>query len=254
MLLVASLADTKWCKKPEKSLKPWHMGTHLKVLIKSFPMSTNMTGFRWFSKKFCNFVLWTVIAHRRVVFRLLRAYSPPLDWAARPGSCPRAAYPYAAPEFAASWPTFQPPWPNRWRLPWSPMWTGVRLPLRPLLRRLLPAPLRTALTRLVADWACCAVWRWPGSRTAAAVWAGIGASPWCGGAAWSCSDWSGTKASSWESSWEWSCAAEEAVNTHHRKIRLCLLLWGIFIHSCLTHSCLQILIEIVVWITKITLN
>ena len=100
------------------------------------------------------------------------------------------------------------------------MWTGVRLLLRPLLRLLLPAPLRTALTRLVADWACCAVWRWPGSRTAAAVWAGIGASPWCGGAAWSCSDWSGTRASSWESSWEWSCAAEEAGNRHRRKISI----------------------------------
>ena len=31
MLLVAKLTNTKWCKKsPEKWLKPWHMGTHLR--------------------------------------------------------------------------------------------------------------------------------------------------------------------------------------------------------------------------------
>ena len=29
MLLVANVARTKLSKKPEKSLKPWHMGTHL---------------------------------------------------------------------------------------------------------------------------------------------------------------------------------------------------------------------------------
>ena len=44
MLVVANLVNTKWCKKPEKYLKPWHMGTHLRVL-----MNTNMTRFRWFS-------------------------------------------------------------------------------------------------------------------------------------------------------------------------------------------------------------
>ena len=26
------------------------MGTHIRVLGESFPMNTNMTGFRWFSK------------------------------------------------------------------------------------------------------------------------------------------------------------------------------------------------------------
>ena len=45
MLLVTNLANTKWCRKPEKWLKPWHMGTHLRVLSESFPMNTNMTGF-----------------------------------------------------------------------------------------------------------------------------------------------------------------------------------------------------------------
>ena len=49
MLLVANLANTKWCKNSEKWRKPWQMGTHLKVLGESFPMNTNMTGFRWFS-------------------------------------------------------------------------------------------------------------------------------------------------------------------------------------------------------------
>ena len=50
MLPVANLANTKWCKKAEKLRKPWHMGTHLRVLNESFPMNTKMTGFRWFSK------------------------------------------------------------------------------------------------------------------------------------------------------------------------------------------------------------
>ena len=31
------------------------MGTHLRVLSESFPMNTNMTGFRWFSKIFQRF-------------------------------------------------------------------------------------------------------------------------------------------------------------------------------------------------------
>ena len=52
MLLVANLAIIKWCKIPEKWLKPWHMGTHLRVLSESYPMNINMIGFRWFSKVF----------------------------------------------------------------------------------------------------------------------------------------------------------------------------------------------------------
>ena len=52
ILLEANSTNTKECKKPEKSLKLWQMGSHLKVLSESFPMSTNMTGFRWFSKIF----------------------------------------------------------------------------------------------------------------------------------------------------------------------------------------------------------
>ena len=49
-LLVANLANTKWCKNSEKSLKPWQMVTDLRVLIKSFHMNTNLTGFGWFSR------------------------------------------------------------------------------------------------------------------------------------------------------------------------------------------------------------
>ena len=45
MLMVANLEDTKWCKKPEKWLKPWHMGTHMRVLSEGFLMNTNLTGF-----------------------------------------------------------------------------------------------------------------------------------------------------------------------------------------------------------------
>ena len=37
-------------KPPKKVLKPWHMSTHSRVLGKSYPMNTNMTWFRWFSK------------------------------------------------------------------------------------------------------------------------------------------------------------------------------------------------------------
>ena len=54
MLLVPNLANTKWCKNPENLLKPWHMCTHLRVLSESYPMNTNMTGFRWFSKLFAS--------------------------------------------------------------------------------------------------------------------------------------------------------------------------------------------------------
>ena len=39
-------------KKADKSLKPWHMGTHLRVLSESYPINTNMTKFRWFLKIF----------------------------------------------------------------------------------------------------------------------------------------------------------------------------------------------------------
>ena len=34
----------------EDLLNPWQMGTHFTVLSESYPMNTNMTGFRWFSK------------------------------------------------------------------------------------------------------------------------------------------------------------------------------------------------------------
>ena len=54
MLLVTNLANTKWCKKPEKWPKPWQMGTHMKVLGESFPINANMAGFRWFSKIFAS--------------------------------------------------------------------------------------------------------------------------------------------------------------------------------------------------------
>ena len=49
---MANLANIQWRKPPEKWLKPCNMGTHLRVLIKSCPMNSNMTGFRWFSEIF----------------------------------------------------------------------------------------------------------------------------------------------------------------------------------------------------------
>ena len=54
MLLLANLANTKWCKIPWKWLKPWQMGTNLRVLSESYPMDTNMTVFRWFSELFAS--------------------------------------------------------------------------------------------------------------------------------------------------------------------------------------------------------
>ena len=54
MLLVANLAYTKWCQNPEKWPNPWHMGTHLRVRSESYPMNTNMIGFRWLSKIFAS--------------------------------------------------------------------------------------------------------------------------------------------------------------------------------------------------------
>ena len=55
--LVTILANTKWCEKPTKmteTLVHGYMGTHLRALRvrESYPMNTNMTGFRWFSKIF----------------------------------------------------------------------------------------------------------------------------------------------------------------------------------------------------------
>ena len=50
MLLVTYLTNTKICKKLEKWLEPWNMGTHMRVLSESYPMNTNMTGLDGFLK------------------------------------------------------------------------------------------------------------------------------------------------------------------------------------------------------------
>ena len=47
------------------------MGTHIRVLSKSHPLDTNMTGFKWFSKDFCIFVLWAKVASALEGLRLL---------------------------------------------------------------------------------------------------------------------------------------------------------------------------------------
>ena len=47
-LLAANLANTKWCKKHKKWLKPWQMGTHLREFSKSYSMITNVIVLRWF--------------------------------------------------------------------------------------------------------------------------------------------------------------------------------------------------------------
>ena len=38
------------------------MGTHIRVLGESFPMSTHLTVFKWFSKNICAPVLWRKVA------------------------------------------------------------------------------------------------------------------------------------------------------------------------------------------------
>ena len=60
--VVANFVNMKWWKKAEDWLKPWHMGTHLRVLNKSYLMNTNMIGFRWVFKRFCVFVLGKKVA------------------------------------------------------------------------------------------------------------------------------------------------------------------------------------------------
>ena len=50
----------------KKKLKTLHVGTHLRVLSESFPMNTNMAGFRWFSKIILS--LWTYVALALEVF------------------------------------------------------------------------------------------------------------------------------------------------------------------------------------------
>ena len=38
------------------------MDAHLREPSESYPMNTNTTGFRWFSKNLCILVLWTKVA------------------------------------------------------------------------------------------------------------------------------------------------------------------------------------------------
>ena len=54
MLLVANLANMKWCKSPEKIIETLAYGTHLIVLSNIYLMNTYMTGFEWFSKIFAS--------------------------------------------------------------------------------------------------------------------------------------------------------------------------------------------------------
>ena len=51
MLLMANLANTKLMQKTLKMTETLaHVYSSPRVLSKSFPVNTNMTGFRWFSK------------------------------------------------------------------------------------------------------------------------------------------------------------------------------------------------------------
>ena len=59
MQLVANFVQYKMMQKkpPEKWIKPWHMGTQLRVLSESYSMNTEMAGFKWFLKIFASFCL-----------------------------------------------------------------------------------------------------------------------------------------------------------------------------------------------------
>ena len=46
--------QNKMMQKSSKCSKHYHMGTHSRVLSESFPMNSNMTGFRCFSKNICS--------------------------------------------------------------------------------------------------------------------------------------------------------------------------------------------------------
>ena len=48
------------------------MGTHVRVLRKSYPMNTNMTGFRLFSKNRCVLVLWGKVVLALEVLKALQ--------------------------------------------------------------------------------------------------------------------------------------------------------------------------------------
>ena len=52
MLLVANWPLQNTAKETRKWLEHWHIGIHLRVLSESFPMNTNMTGFKCL-KKIC---------------------------------------------------------------------------------------------------------------------------------------------------------------------------------------------------------
>ena len=56
LLVVPNYANTKVYK------KTWHIGAHLMVLSKSYPMKTNMTGIRWFVKNLCVLALWAKVS------------------------------------------------------------------------------------------------------------------------------------------------------------------------------------------------
>ena len=49
-------------QKAQKSLKPWHMGTHLRVLSEIYPMNTNMREVYMVFKNLCIFELLIKVA------------------------------------------------------------------------------------------------------------------------------------------------------------------------------------------------
>ena len=50
--LQKKIGQYKMMQNTKKILKPWHIGTYLRVLNESYPMNTTMTGFSFF-KSLC---------------------------------------------------------------------------------------------------------------------------------------------------------------------------------------------------------
>ena len=59
-LTLKLLDKTKYFEKGEIRMEPWHIGTHLRVISKSFSMDTAMTGLiKVAAKDVCGTVPWT---------------------------------------------------------------------------------------------------------------------------------------------------------------------------------------------------
>ena len=50
---------------------PCYMGTHLRVLSESYPLNTNMTGFRWFLENLCALNESSLVIERDIIIIII---------------------------------------------------------------------------------------------------------------------------------------------------------------------------------------